>query len=113
MRADFAMDIGQKTFASGVLPELIAAARRCQTRRIGRSYRRRRKCHPRVPRCKRVASRTDPSRRVDFGRDTQESLGDLAALRAQTPMTAFLPPNVIRTFVSVPMDAWSSIPKAT
>jgi len=30
MRADFELDIGRKTFASGLLPELIAALRRCR-----------------------------------------------------------------------------------
>jgi hypothetical protein len=30
MRADIQVDIGRKTFASGLLPELIAALRRCQ-----------------------------------------------------------------------------------
>ena len=30
MRADFELDIGRKTFASGLLPELIAVLRRCR-----------------------------------------------------------------------------------
>jgi hypothetical protein len=30
MRADFSLDIGRKTFASGLLPELIAVLRRCR-----------------------------------------------------------------------------------
>ena len=29
MKADISLDIGRKTFASGLLPELIAALRRC------------------------------------------------------------------------------------
>jgi len=35
MRADFELDIGRKTFASGLLPELIAALRRCRPGDLG------------------------------------------------------------------------------